>query len=49
MDSVDLQVRHIAFIHDEMFHVENDEERHSSEREQARIVRKATEQLLGKA
>jgi hypothetical protein len=47
MDSIDLQVRHIAFIHDEMFHVENNEERHSSERQQARVVRKATEQLLG--
>jgi hypothetical protein len=29
-----------------MFHVENNEERHSSERQQARVVRKATEQLL---
>jgi hypothetical protein len=47
MDAVDLQVRHIAFIHDEMWHVENNEERHSSERKQARVVRKATEQLLG--
>ena len=46
MDSVDLQVRHIAFIHDEMWHVENNEERHSSEREQARAVRKATRKLL---
>jgi len=46
MDAVDLQVRHIAFIHDEMWHVENNEERHSSERKQARVVRKATEKIL---
>lgn len=46
MDSVDLQVRHIAFIHDEMFHIENNEERHSSERKQAKVVRKETEKLL---
>lgn len=46
MDSVDLQVRHIAFIHDEMFHIENNEERHSSERKQAKVIRVATEKLL---
>lgn len=46
MDSVDLQVRHIAFIHDEMKAIESDESRHSSEQKQAKIVRNATEQLL---
>lgn len=46
MDSVDLQVRHIAFIHDEMWNIENNEERHSSEQEQAKVIRLATEELL---
>jgi len=46
MDSVNLQVRHIAFIHDEMWQIENDETRHSSEQKQAKVVRKETEKLL---
>lgn len=46
MDTVDLQERHIAFVHDEMWAIENDEERHSSEQKQAQVVRQATEQLL---
>jgi hypothetical protein len=46
MDSVDLQVRHIAFIRDEMHAVENNPERHSSEQKQAKIVRSACDDLL---
>ena len=48
MDSVDLQVRHIAFLRDEMWAVENDEERHSSERKQAQLIRSQADKLLEK-
>jgi hypothetical protein len=46
MDTVDLTVRQLAFLRDEMFHVENNEERHSSERKMAEAIRERSDELL---
>ncbi|MFC7042206.1 hypothetical protein [Halonotius sp. GCM10025705] len=46
MDTVDLTVRQLAFLRDEMFHVENNQGRHSSERKMAENIREQSDDLL---